>query len=204
MIATEKDKLSDIKNLVSGDTDLTRIYGIILYTDENPYVKKVLRDDDYWKSLDNRSGSRWPIFAIRPKKCPVYTPKGLPSNCSFELYDIGGDPADNILYLNDFGIEDIKELPLFIAFMWDDEGVLRQINVPIEGNNTESVYKSIESIVDTISQAEKQIKSENRGTVNVFREVKSSLEALQFRKKAIKTFEFVKLIKEIRGLFSKP
>lgn len=202
MIATEKDKLSDIKNLVSGDTDLTRICGIILYSDENPYVKKVLRDDDYWKSLDKLSGPRWPIFAIRPKERPINTYKRLPSNCSYDLYDIGGKPEDNLLYLSDFGIEDIKELPLFIAFMWDDEGVLRQVNVPIEGDDEKSVYKSLESIVDAISQAEKQIKPEYRGTVNVFREVKSSLGAIKFRRKAIKTNEVVKLIREILSLFS--
>ena len=67
MFDFQKDNgLEIIKGLVEGDKNLSRIYGFILYTDCNPYVAKVLRDNDFWKALDSISGNNWPIFAARP------------------------------------------------------------------------------------------------------------------------------------------
>ena len=46
MVPFEKEcGLKIIKNLVKGDKTLSRIYGFILYTDKDPYVAKVLRDE---------------------------------------------------------------------------------------------------------------------------------------------------------------
>ena len=58
--------LKIIKELVKGDKTLSRIYGFILYTDKDPYVAKVLRDEDFWNALDSISGANWPIFSVRP------------------------------------------------------------------------------------------------------------------------------------------
>lgn len=60
MFDFQKDNgLEIIKGLVEGDKNLSRIYGFILYTDCNPYVAKVLRDNDFWKALDSISGNNW-------------------------------------------------------------------------------------------------------------------------------------------------
>lgn len=46
MFAFQKDcGLRVIKDLVDGDANLSRIYGFILYTEKDPYVIKVLRDE---------------------------------------------------------------------------------------------------------------------------------------------------------------
>ena len=67
MISFENEcGLETIKNLVKGDKTLSRIYGFILYTDKDPYVAKVLRDEDFWNALDSISGANWPIFSVRP------------------------------------------------------------------------------------------------------------------------------------------
>ena len=69
MVSIKNDcGLSDVKDLVECSPNLSRIYGFILYTEQDPYVAKVLRDDDFWKSLDSISGANWPIFAARPLK----------------------------------------------------------------------------------------------------------------------------------------
>lgn len=47
------------------NANTSRLYGFILYTDSDPYVKKVLRDDDFWDALDEKSGQNWPIFAAK-------------------------------------------------------------------------------------------------------------------------------------------
>ena len=198
MIATNDNaKLNDIKELVSGQSDITRIYGIILYSDRNPYVKKVLRDVDFWTALDEISGIRWPIFAVRPQN-PESTST---QHRRARMMNIGSSPQSNTLLLKDFGIEDAKVLPLFVAFIWDNEGVLRQVHVPIEGNDVDSVYHSLETTVKTIAEAEDNILNENKGTIYVYREVKSSLEAQKTIASLRKTLSAVKQLKELISLF---
>ena len=48
------------------DHSTSRIFGFIMYTRRHSYIKKVLEDVDFWNELDEISGSRWPIFAVRP------------------------------------------------------------------------------------------------------------------------------------------
>lgn len=67
MIPFDKEcGLSLVKDIVRGDESLSRIYGFILYTDKDPFVAKVLRDEDFWQALNSISGPSWPIFAVRP------------------------------------------------------------------------------------------------------------------------------------------
>ena len=53
---------------------LADIFGLILYTDENANLKKVLRDKDYWDSFDETSGKKWAVFSVRPIKGSVELP----------------------------------------------------------------------------------------------------------------------------------
>jgi len=57
---------SNFVNVFLSRNDIHDVFGVIIYTDGNPYTKKVLRDQDYWSALDCVSGPRWPVFAIRP------------------------------------------------------------------------------------------------------------------------------------------
>jgi hypothetical protein len=78
MFSFEKEcGLEIIKDIVKGDKTLSRIYGFILYTDQDPYVVKVLRDEVFWNALNSISGANWPIFAVRPLRKGNYS---LPSD----------------------------------------------------------------------------------------------------------------------------
>jgi len=44
------------------DQTLADIFGVILYTDTHANIKKVLRDEDYWRSFDEVSGRRLAVF----------------------------------------------------------------------------------------------------------------------------------------------
>lgn len=111
------------------------------------------------------------------------------------------EPDSNIPILEEFGIEDTRNLPLFVAFMWDDEDNLQQITVPIQGHDENSVYNSLETIVKTISEVEGKVEDSFKRSVSVFREVKENLEALNFKIKWKKFQDFVG--RPIAGLFLK-
>ena len=192
--------LSVIKELVKDDKNLSRIYGFILYTDKDPYVVKVLRDRDFWNALNDISGSNWPIFAARPLQKGGYRHLGGTggASCMVQTWE---EPNNNVPILNDFGLEDSQDLPLFVVFMWDDDDNLNEITIPIRGKDADTVYHSLEEIVKTIARVEEAILPEYKGTVNVFRNVKSELEALDLKHKIIARGQIVHRLAEFRGIF---
>lgn len=202
MFAFQKDcGLRVIKDLVDGDANLSRIYGFILYTEKDPYVIKVLRDEVFWKSFDCLSGANWPIFAVRPLKDGKMTYKGSGYNDIGFMVNVWDEPKDNLPILQDFGIEDSQELPLFVAFIWNDKDELNSISIPIRGRSIDEVYHSIEEIIKTIADVEAAILPEYMGTVNVFRNVESALKALNFKYKAYNFGKIAKRIGEFLRVF---
>ena len=191
-----------IKKLVD-DNNLSRIYGFILYTRENPYVVKVLRDEDFWNALNDISGPNWPIFAVKPLEKGFYKTRGssIPGVVGF-MMQTWEEPRTNTQILTDFGLSNSKDLPCFVAFMWDDNDDLHSITVPISGNDIDSVYCSIEKIVRIIKETEDAISPEYKHNVEVFRNVSDQLNALKFKHKfkksvrmGIRMLEFLKLFK---------
>ena len=182
MVAFEKDNgLKQIKGLVK-DANLSRIYGFILYTDKDPFVIKVLKDQDYWKALDDISGCRWPIFSVRPLQQGKYHLRKSSGYTDF-MMQVWDEPKQNFPILNDFGLDSSEDLPCFVAFMWDDNDELHKISIPIQGRSVVDCYNSIETIVKAIAKTEDMVTPENKQSVNVFRNVEIELKALNFRYK---------------------
>ena len=203
MFDFQKDNgLEIIKGLVEGDKNLSRIYGFILYTDCNPYVAKVLRDNDFWKALDSISGNNWPIFAVRPLRKGNYSlPASSRSDIISYMVPTWVEPKTNMQVLRDFGLEKTNRLPLFVAFMWDDTDELNQVAIPIEGKNTDAVYNSIEEIVKVITKAEAEVLPQYKGTVNVFRNIVTELNAMKFRHTVIKRGKIACRLSEFFSVF---
>lgn len=202
MVSIQKEcGLNVVKGLVEDKPNLSRIYGFILYTDQDPYVAKVLRDDDFWKSLDSISGANWPIFAARPLEKGQMIVKGSSKGDIGFMVHTWDEPIANKQVLEDFGIEDTQDMPIFVVFMWDDSDNLNAVMTPIRGNDVDTTYHSIREIVKTIANVETEILPEYKGTVNVFREVKSALDGLNFKYKVKAFGKITKRIKELLDLF---
>ncbi len=193
----EKCGLRIIKDLVN-DSSLSRVYGFILYTERDPFVVKVLRDDDYWNALDRLSGVNWPIFAVKPLKKGEYKVMGGSSGFSF-LVRAWDEPQYNIPIIQEFGLKDSEKLPLFVVFMWDDDDQLHRLAIPIKGNDESSVYNSIKKIVKTVSDAEQRILPEYKRTEAVFNNVKADLEAVNIPHFVLRT---IKITAELAGYLS--
>ena len=193
MLDFQKDcGLKLIRDLVKSDETLSRIYGFILYTEKDPYVAKVLQDDSFWNALDAISGTTWPIFAARPLKegHSELRGGGIPGTMSM-MVSVWEEPKSNYPILEYFDLDSSEKMPVFIAFIWDDNDELNQVAVPIRGNTMDDVYASLREIVKVISKVENDIKSENKQSVQVFRNVKMELEALNWKYNAKQKVKFV-------------
>ena len=166
----------------------SRIYGFILYTLKDAYVRRVLDDRYFGDSLSVRSGSNWPIFFIAPNNAaddhkwdgylnymvsiPRWSLREL-SNEEEEIFDF-------------FGLDSNYDSPCFVTFIWGDDNQLRSFVISIDGSSEQSVFKNLSAIVSSITYAESHILEEYKSTDRVFLQVKSNLEALKFKYKVQK------------------
>lgn len=165
------------------DMSNSRIAGFILYTRKHANIVKILKDDDYWCSLDEISGPNWPIFAVRPLESRYCSLRGssIPGTISM-MVPTYHEPNANRKVLKYFGLEESADLPCFIVFMWDDNNQLCQIDWKIDDYSVDSAYNSIKEVVELISKAEQEILPEYKMSTSVFRQVKSEIEGTKFRK----------------------
>ena len=132
------------------------IFGLIAYSERNPFVVKVMRDSDFWNSLNTRTDG-WILYAVKPESD----------------YYAGGN-AD---YINQcLGLKP-EDYPQLIILGIGTDRIMKQRNYPIAGDSVESVYKSIEKNIDLVSASVKKIYPDYKTSTNVFREVVASLDA---------------------------
>jgi len=125
----------------------------------------------------------------------------MKSSCVHYMVPTWDEPHKNMPVINDFGLKDTEKLPLFVAFMWDDNDELNQVAIPITGNDVDTVFHSIEEIVKVITKAEASVLPQYKRTVNVFRNIVAELVALQFRHTVIRRGKITFRISEFLRTF---
>ena len=181
---------------IEADENLANIYGIILYTEANPYVLKVLGDEDLWNAIDEISGKRWTIFAVKPKRGRQVIIANDPIKM---LSAIWKEPRDTKKVLKKLEITSSKELPLFVVFTSDIDGNVIKCVVRIKGYTKEAIYESIRLIVNTVTNTIEKITQENlKFNENVFREVAGSIDYYSFWERAS---YWLRLIERIKSWF---
>lgn len=173
---------------------MSNIFGFIAYTDSNPYIKKVLRDDDFWQCF-NELSENWIIYAVKPPQTGNYEyPAPSSPRMLGMVIAIWQEPAANKEFIKSFGLQDTSKLPCFIAFGINEKDGFDQLIYPLRANSEEEAYASIRKIIEIISQTEKLILPENKCSSNVFREVSKQVQAARFQENIS---SIAKLLKEL-------
>lgn len=189
-----------IKQLVD-DKNLSRIYGFILYTDKDLYVRKMLADKLYWEELDKKSGARWPIFTVRQLEKGHDEQIGAAPNGTSFMVKRWIEPPTNMDVLQNFDIKSTEDLPLFVAFIWDKNDIVQSVSVSINGRSDSEVYNKVEEVVSAIARAENAVLPQYRQNEELFRNVKTELDALNFRYRANAIFKMAKKFIPLFKLF---
>lgn len=182
------------------DNSTSRIFGFIMYTRSHSYIAKVLKDVDFWNELDEISGPRWPIFAVRPLKQGYYQDPNLPHDAIGRMVPTWVEPNENKKYLDVFSLKESSDLPCFVVFIWNDDDELEQITFKLSNSNFEDAFDSIRNIVSIISETERQILPKYRKTDRVYSNAKKDLKAHFTHQKIKKSFEYFSYL---RDFFSK-
>jgi hypothetical protein len=152
--------LSEAIKVYHNSEGVASVYGVIMYTDVHAHVKKVLADEDYWKSLDLASGERWAVFAVRAIQGTSRLPDTPRSNLSF-LVPIWEEPTANAQLLDDLELADTKALPSLIVFIFDNNHEVIRSILPIEEESLENAYTSIKRNLQVVAEALAMVSQEN-------------------------------------------
>lgn len=122
----------------------SNIYGFVLYTESNPYVRKVMRDNDFWDEFDVKSGANWPIFSVK-------------------AFEDKKDSSYNHMACEFFNLNSADDLPCMIIFALDEKEkeVAYQRIYKIKGKTVDEVHQSILSVIESVAEVEKVIRENN-------------------------------------------
>jgi hypothetical protein len=183
------------------DDSPARIFGFIMYTRCHSYIAKTLRDIDFWNELDEISGSNWPIFAVRPLAQGYYEPPIQSNPGEFGMMvKTWNEPNENRKYLDVFSLNESKDLPCFVAFIWKGDE-LEQITCKLSNRNLEEAFDSIREVVSVISETERQILPRYKRSLSVFRNVRKDIKAHFIRKKIRRNFKYFPYIYDFISKF---
>jgi len=180
---------------VIADREQIAALGLILYTDQHPHIKRVLRDEDYWKALDEISGRKWTILSARAVVGEYIMPAPKPGTLSM-MRMIWREPAANETLLHSFGLESTDSLPLFVLFTPLTNGQLLQARIHLEESSEQAAYDRLKKVVSSLTQAVSKIDMQNRGdyeaVFNALDLTVSDIKALDFLKSALSFYSWVK------------
>ena len=185
--------------------DVHDVFGVILYTEADPYIIKVLRDDDFWKALDAASGPRWPIFSIRPKpgRHTLEIPAGRDGALGFLIpIHRWHEPSENRQLLRTFGIEDTSQLPLLLVFAQHSRKGVLQTAIKISGDDVDTCYASLRTAIDLTANAVKNVHEENiKSTFEVYNLMEGALQQQIWFRRIKKSIAFAEWLKSVGSFF---
>lgn len=143
------------------DPDLVKVFGCIVYSNRHPWIKKVLRDDDFWNALNEISGSKWAIFSARAADGKYeIEDSSSPQAMSF-LVPVWVEPQENQELIDLLGL-DSTEKPLFTIFTpIQSTNEFLKATLPLEDSSIESTYKRLKHVIGELTIAVERIEKEN-------------------------------------------
>ncbi|MGQ4878979.1 hypothetical protein ACOJCM_10470 [Billgrantia sp. LNSP4103-1] len=134
-------------------------FGVILYTDEHPNIKKVLRDDDYWLSLHELTGDRFCVFSVRPRRGHYEWPS-FPKGTMGMMVKIWKEPAENKKLIEAFELKDTAKLPILLLFTQVDNKYLK-IELKLDDSTQECAFTSLREQLRFSCDSLAQVREEN-------------------------------------------
>lgn len=192
-------EIGSFNGVLVNNSQESNIIGVVLYSSSNPFVIKVLKDNDFWNALHINSGPVFPIIAIQPKDGEYKTPM-TKSNTLQYLIPVWEEPDENLKLLSELGITDTKELPMFLIYAKiKDENYCTVYS--FKSNTIDNTYNELNEICSIINNTIQKFDIENlSNTDSLYRELTGSINYVFTWKKISSTFSLFNKIKSITGL----
>lgn len=136
--------MEEFDSLVSeleNDHSVASIFGVLIYTDSHPNIKKVMRDEDYWLAFDDITGKKFSVLSVKPI-VGKYNHSSPPPGVLCQLIKIWQEPKDNLRLIEAFEIKSTEKLPMLLIFTRVGKDVLK-IELALKEDSISSAYNSI-------------------------------------------------------------
>lgn len=182
-------------------------FAFILYDFENPQIKKVLEDRDYWLSLNSISGKFITVFSIHYKeniKIDINTDSRLHSLVTV-TNDKNPSVDSNKLIQKYFGKSIIPKYPSILFFQIANENIADSILIELDSEAIEDSFLELKKYLVKTVEVLKKISHENRNNhVEVFSLIESEVKGIRSRKMMLrrvkKIISAIELASSIIGL----
>jgi hypothetical protein len=135
-------------------TPETLLFAVAIYDFKHAEIIKVLKDDEYWESLNRIAGSRIMAFSFH---CPAsQSNKSSPPRAGFDL-------KVKSLLSEHFGVVEDMPMPAILFFQIDQSEVIAYCFAKVAGETIEETFRDARSILETASLAIADVVPKNFG-----------------------------------------
>lgn len=168
-----------------------RLFGILLFTDANPYVKKILRDQDYFLALNKVSGDHLGIFCTMLFEGKMIFPEHEFGRIG-KIIPIWQEPEENEKLLKIFQINESRTLPCLVVFgFYKDEMYFHKYF--IEGDSEESAFNFLKNALELITKVIRENK--DKENLALFEKLRLQLKVAKFKLNFKKIVEIIDVYK---------
>ena len=185
--------LIEINQEITQNHDRFHAFGIILFTEANAEIVKLLKDKEYYFALDSISGENFPVFVSMLFQGEFLYPTP-PKNSFSYIQPIWKEPKENEQLLSLFDIPDSNKFPLFVLFNYlNDELYYQKYN--LKADSKQAAYIMLKEILSSVSK--KITNNNNRETNNKLKSLGWTIKKLKI-KKGIK--HIIQIVSSFRGV----
>lgn len=195
---TQNDILSNFIDKTQHPQSEIIIFGLVLYDESTPFVRKILRDTDFIQALNAKSGKKFAVFALQDALTLAAEQHEL-----FYLVDTDQDNSlknQYSLLLKDLFHKTIEvTYPCLLVFQIFEDKLSDYLIVPFQVKNANDAYNKLSDLLSFIALSVSQVKKEYYDNkLEIFNIVKS---ALQDRKEKMFILNGIMKLSDLRSLF---
>lgn len=180
------------------DPSIVKIFGAIIYSDRHPHIKKVLKDEDYWRALDEISGQRWAIFSARATEGHTEIKGGGPPGSLSMMISVWVEPIENRKLVEYLQLESTQK-PAFIIFTRLKTGEILKSILNLDDSSPENAYKRLRQIIDDLTSAVEKIENENiKDVETVFNAINMTAERIRDWDTVRSVFKLYQWVKKLK------
>jgi hypothetical protein len=185
-------------------------FALILYDFENQQISKILKDTEYWLSLNQISGKFLTVFSFNHKPVVRYRRKKHISNFDLEppltqyltsVTHFNNPSTNSELLIDKYFGKNIKiKYPAVLFFQTNEEKVIDYSIVELDEQEIEKSFLELKNYILEAVKALKLIKKENKNNIQqIFNNVKGNVEG---KRTKIVTVKKIKNLISITGFLS--
>jgi len=192
-------------------------FGMIIYDQSNPEVRKLLRDSDYWAALEKTSGDRMVIFCLQDRIEPLTSISAiLMRKVLVRLKSVGilsffqtpfDDLGESCSYIMKrlFDHETVLVYPSVIFFQVAGDEISDYCFVPLERHDVYHSYKEMNELFQCVAGVLTNITPPNFGNrKEIFNLIKDKLLTRKYALSVLRGSKHVgELVSILRNMFPK-